>query len=127
MTKILVIDDEPEVRETIAMILESHGYQVVDAKDGDGGLEALGLESPDLIITDILMPGRDGLETIMEMRRRSPNAKIIAISGGGSRGIFDYLDAAQSFGACHTIVKPFGAVALLEQVQHCLAASPQTH
>jgi len=127
MTKILVIDDEPEVRETIARILESHGYQVIDAKDGNDGLDVLRDERPDLVITDILMPGCDGLETIMEMRRRAPNAKIIAISGGGSRGIFDYLDAAQRFGASDTLVKPFGALALLEHVQHCLEAGPNTH
>ena len=120
MTKILVIDDEVLVRQTLARILAGSGYQVIDAKDGNDGIEAVRRERPDLVITDILMPEKEGLETIMELRRESPATKIIAISGGGDTGNLEYLQAARRLGACDALAKPFGAHELLQHVRACL-------
>ena len=74
MTKILVIDDDVIVRETIIQILEDRGYQVVSAEDGKRGIASFRSEKPDLVITDIIMPEKEGIQTITEMRRERPGA-----------------------------------------------------
>ena len=122
MHKILVIDDDAFVRETIIQILEDEGYQVITAEDGQRGLAAFRRERPDLVITDIIMPEKEGIQTIMEIRGERPDAKIIAISGGGRIGHTDFLQAARNLGAADIIAKPFDPDDFLSRVGTCLAA-----
>jgi DNA-binding NtrC family response regulator len=120
MTKILVIDDDVIVRETIIQILEDRGFQVVSAEDGRRGLAAFRSERPDLVITDIIMPEKEGIQTLTEIRRERPDAKVIAISGGGRIGNTDFLKIAQKLGAADVIAKPFDPDDFLSRVNRCL-------
>ena len=120
MTKILVIDDDVIVRETIVQILEDGGYQVLSAEDGRRGMAAFRSEHPDLVITDIIMPEQEGIQTITEIRGAKPDAKIIAISGGGRIGNTDFLKIARHLGAFDAIAKPFDPDDLLNRVGRCL-------
>ena len=108
MARILVIDDEEELRRIIRMTLEQAGHEVVEARNGGDGLRRQEEAAVDLIITDIMMPETDGIET------------IIAISGGGRVGDTDYLTLARKFGAIQVIAKPFRREQLLEMVHACL-------
>jgi CheY-like chemotaxis protein len=120
MAKILVIDDDVIVRETIIQILEDRGYQVVSAEDGKRGIASFRSEKPDLVITDIIMPEKEGIQTITEIRRERPDAKVIAISGGGRIGNTDFLKIAQKLGASDVIAKPFDPDDFLTRVSRCL-------
>jgi len=121
MPKILIIDDDAFVRETLIRILEDEGYQVITAPDGRRGLDAFRRERPDLVITDIIMPEQEGIETIMEIRGERPDAKIIAISGGGRIGNTDFLQIARKLGAADIIAKPFDPDDFITRVGTCLA------
>lgn len=121
MTQILVIDDEAMVRDMLRQTLERAGYDVLEAPEGEMGLRLFYAHRPALIITDILMPGREGIETIRELHKKAPEAKIIAISGGGRVSKQDFLPVAQLFGAVQTLAKPFERHELLEVVQTVLA------
>lgn len=121
MTKILVIDDDAAVRETVSLILAADGYDVVSAADGDCGMAVYRRERPDLVITDIIMPEQEGIQTIGEIRSAQPNAKIIAMSGSGRIGRVDFLEMAELLGASETIAKPFDPDELLTCVKACLA------
>jgi DNA-binding response OmpR family regulator len=120
MRKILVIDDDRLVRDTLVRVLERKGYQVLAAPDGWHGVEMFRHERPDLVITDIIMPEKEGLETIREIRGECSNAKIIAISGGARLGNMDYLEMAGKLGASEIISKPFDPTELVELVSRCL-------
>jgi CheY-like chemotaxis protein len=120
MGKILVIDDDSLVRDTIVRILERKDHQVVVASDGRRGLRMYRSERPDLVITDIIMPEVEGIETIREIRREAPHAKIIAISGGSRIGNMDFLDLAAKLGASEVLPKPFDPVDLVNLVSRCL-------
>lgn len=108
MAKILVIDDEPSLRNILRLTLERAGHQVLEASDGEIGARILSTEKLDLLITDIVMPHKDGIGTIREARTADPDLKIIAISGGGhhSREL-DYIEMAQKMGADRAYRKPF--------------------
>jgi len=121
MKKILVIDDDVIVRETIVQILESEGYAVVSADDGKRGVALFRSERPDLVITDIIMPEKEGIQTITEIRAMTPDAKVIAISGGGRIGNTDFLKIARLLGASDVISKPFDPDDFLSRVGTCLA------
>ena len=112
MAKVLVIDDEADFREVIKFVLEFDGHEVVEAEDGQSGLNAFHESNPDLVITDIFMPGKDGLETIREFYSLNPNIKIIAMSGGGGTAGTWHLGMARAFGAKASINKPFRALEL---------------
>lgn len=88
MVKILVIDDDELIRTTLRRMLQAAGYAVVEAVDGDDGLRRFESEQPDLVLADILMPNKEGLETIRELRRMSQSVAIIAMSGGVGTGDF---------------------------------------
>ncbi len=121
MARILVIDDDPQIRTLLRKILERAGYEVIDAEDGVAGTD-LYRESPtDLVITDILMPGKSGWEAILELRRDFPDVKIIAISGGGKLGPFSYLMMAKRFGARHIFSKPLQRNTLLAAVNELIS------
>ena len=120
MVSILVIDDEEHIRMLIRKMLELSGYEVYEAPDGKVGLELYRKKPTDLIITDILMPEKEGLETIMELRRYYPKAKIIAISGGGQIGNLSFLSAAKHLGALRTLTKPFTHKELLKTIKELI-------
>lgn len=121
MALILVVDDEPLMRRTIRAGLEKAGHQVEEAQDGEEGLRRFTELRPDLVITDIVMPEREGVETIRAIRAASPNTPIIAMSGGGSAGAMLFLDIADKLGATRTLPKPIRNAELLATVAHCLA------
>jgi DNA-binding NtrC family response regulator len=124
MSKILVIDDDPMVRKAIERILDRKGYDVVMADDGRRGLKLFEREQPDLVITDIIMPEREGIETIRAIQKIRPGAKIIAISGGGRVGNVDFLTLAAKLGAREIIAKPFDPSELTRSVSRCLGGAP---
>ena len=123
MARILIIEDEELVRFTLRQILEMAGHAVLEATNGAEGI-ALQKGSPaDLVITDIVMPEKEGVETIIELRRDYPELNIIAISGGGRIGTTEYLDVARKFGARHVFGKPFNKHELLQAIDESLAAT----
>ncbi len=121
MAHILVIDDEAPLRSLVREILEREGHTVVDAEDGDGGLRLFRERLPDLVITDIIMPGKEGIETIQELRDECPGVRILAISGGGTRGPSGPLSDARLLGADETLAKPFGIAELRDAVRRILS------
>jgi CheY-like chemotaxis protein len=123
MKKILIIDDNEMVRSTIARLLELAGYETVTADNGSEGLVRMREDCPDLIITDIIMPVKEGIETIREILIERPSAKIIAISGGGRHANMDFLGAARTLGAIDVIEKPFEPEDLVTRVARCLEAA----
>lgn len=110
-TRILVIDDELTVRQTICDVLEASGYSTEGACDGEEGLQKYKNGRFDLVITDIVMPNKEGIETIREIRQQDPACRIIAMSGRERGGI---LPMAKKLGASGTLTKPFTASQLLE-------------
>jgi DNA-binding response OmpR family regulator len=120
MTRILAIDDDIEIREMLKQLFERAGYEVLVAPDGKEALKLHHAKPVNLIITDIVMPEKEGLETIMEFQRQSPGVKIIAISGGGKIAADEYLNLAQMLGAQKTFSKPFELKKLLEEVRELL-------
>jgi CheY-like chemotaxis protein len=120
MQRILVIDDDPFVQRTIVRVLRKTGYDVHAAADGLEGLREFRNLQPDLVITDIVMPVKEGLDTIRMLRSWSPGAKIIAISGGNRLASRDFLVEATALGAAAVIAKPFELDELLDRVSHCL-------
>lgn len=123
MTKILVIEDNPIVRNTMMRILQSAGYTVITAKDGLHGVDMFRKEQPDLVITDIIMPQQEGIGTIREILAEHPGTKIIAISGGGRIGNTDFLQIARKMGALDALQKPFDPDDLLVRIGNCLKAA----
>ncbi|MFW6092480.1 MAG: response regulator [Pseudomonadota bacterium] len=120
MSKILVIDDDPSVREVIREMLQVEGHEVSIAENGREALDELAAREHDLIITDLIMPEQEGIETITEIRRRDAGIPIVAISGGGRLGPGDYLETARFIGADATLAKPFGRQELIAIVDSLL-------
>ena len=121
MATILVVDDEPVILRVVCTQLREAGHEVTAAADGAEALK-LSCKSPfDLVITDLIMPDKEGIETIMALRRQSPTTKIIAISGGGWNSGKDYLVIARALGAQRTLAKPFTKAELLAAVAGVLA------
>jgi two-component system cell cycle response regulator CpdR len=106
MAKILVLDDEPSILLMIKKMLEKAGHEVCIALNGKEGMLLFEKDKPDLVISDIIMPEKEGLETIFELRRLYPDLKIIAISGGGRIGPDGYLPGAKLLGANMVFQKP---------------------
>ncbi|HJY84952.1 MAG TPA: response regulator [Candidatus Binatia bacterium] len=119
--RILIIDDEEPVRDLLRQMLEKEGYGVEEAPNGVAGIKLLHDHLADLVITDLFMPEKEGIETMMEVRKCFPQVKIIAMSGGGRTGTLDFLPMAESFGAQRTLAKPFERKELLEAVRTVLA------
>jgi len=124
MARILVVDDDEHFRTMLRMTLERAGYEVLEADDGDSALERFHTEAPDLVITDIVMPRKEGLEFIMELHEEFPSAHIIAISGGGRANPYSYLSMAKGLGAECVFVKPLDREALLAKVRE-LVGEPE--
>ena len=121
MARILIIDDEELVRLTLRQMLEKAGHDVVEASNGAEGIHSCKAHSPELVITDIIMPEKEGIETIIELQDAHPKVKIIAISGGGRTGNMDYLKFASDLGVRHIMSKPFTTAELQTVVRDALA------
>ncbi|HXP75916.1 MAG TPA: response regulator [Stellaceae bacterium] len=114
--RILLIDDDIAVLRTLEIVLSDRGYDILTAKDGVEGLRVFRSARPDLVITDLIMPEKEGIETIVEMRRERPEAKIIAISGGGRTHNIGFLDIAATLGASAVLAKPFTPDQLAQKI-----------
>ena len=123
MARILIIDDEPNLRSMLRRMLHQAGHQVSEAGNGAEGINLYERDPLDLVITDILMPKKEGIETIIALHRADPDLPIIAISGGGRSGGMDFLCSAKKLGARHTLSKPFRGDQLLSAVSESLSAN----
>ncbi|GAB6093861.1 response regulator [Desulfatiferula olefinivorans] len=121
MADILIIDDDTQLCAMLKQLLERRGYQVITAADGDEGLALYAREGARLVITDLIMPVREGIETIAELIKSSPDVTIFAMSGGGRLKPDSYLNLAETFGAIRTFTKPIDRTALLAAVAEVLA------
>ena len=120
MALILLIEDDHNLRSVLVMALEKSGHEVVEAPNGKIGMKEFRKRPADLVITDIIMPEKDGIETIMTLKKEFPDVKIIAISGGG-RGPADlYIKQAEILGATRGLTKPFTVSELLDAVGEVL-------
>ena len=116
--RILLIDDDANLREILAEMLTDAGYEVVEARNGTEGVKLYRNKPFDLVVTDLLMPEKDGLEVVMELRKDFPKVKIITLSGGTAYGAS--LETSRVLGAARTLRKPFLEAELLEAVQEVL-------
>jgi CheY-like chemotaxis protein len=123
MRHILLIDDDVSFRDMLQLMLEELGHHVTAAGDGKEGLAAHQANPADLVITDLVMPGMEGIETIIELRKCSPTLKIIAMSGGGRIQMVDHLPTARMLGASFTLAKPFTPLELSAAIAQVLQAS----
>jgi len=123
MARILVVDDEEFARFTMREILEDAGHDVAEAVNGVEGLALQKARPFDIIITDIIMPEKEGVQTIIELRRDFPELPVIAVSGGGRTRNLDFLKIAKEHGAKRILPKPFSEEQLLEAVDACLTPS----
>lgn len=114
--RVLVIDDESALREVIRRMLESAGHQVVEAQNGRMGIQAFQAAPFDVVLTDIIMPEQEGMETIAQMRKLNERVRIVAMSGGGIKDL-DVLLVARRLGADATLPKPFRRDNLLACVE----------
>ncbi len=121
MAKILLIDDEETVRTVTRRILEGAGHRVIEATNGREGVELFRGQPVDLVVTDMIMPVQEGVETVRTLLEESPRVKIIAISGGGRAHFTGFLDVARALGAKHTLEKPYTREQLLAAVDKVLA------
>ena len=120
MNSVLVIDDDPVVCAVVEHVLEGEGYSVTSAADAQTGISRFTELNPDLVIVDILMPGKEGMATILELREANPDARILAMTGGGNFTAGDVLRIAELLGADNSIEKPFAPAALVSMVERCL-------
>jgi len=130
MTRVIIIDDEEDVRIALKEIFVREGFDVAVASDGTEGLNLVRDTGADLVITDIIMPGSDGVETAYDIRMEFPNTKIIVMSGGGNTGPMDYeptaiatnayLASAEAVGADLTLTKPFNRKDLIKAVRELM-------
>ncbi len=116
LLNLLLVDDDIFFRELIKDMLIDLPVNIIEAPDGEKGIDILKREPIHIVITDIIMPEKEGLESIIEIIQKYPGVKIIAVSGGGNTGTTQYLDMAQSLGAHATLAKPFEKKELLEKM-----------
>jgi DNA-binding response OmpR family regulator len=124
MASILLIDDDEMLRGVLAKALTHGGHNVIQAGDGRQGVELARVAPIDIVITDLIMPVQEGVETIMTLRRERPALPIIAMSGGASNSKL-YLDIAGKIGARRVLAKPFTPKELLETIERVLAEPPR--
>ena len=124
MTAILVVDDDRDVRDMLQRLLERAHYETATAEDGKQALRMFQDKAYDVVITDILMPEKEGIETIIELRKLYSKLKIIAISGGGRGDAVHYLQVAKAFGADRTMSKPFECNDMLQTIRELTTQTP---
>ncbi|MDX1780508.1 MAG: response regulator [Thalassovita sp.] len=122
MARILVIDDEDDVRFTVSLMLERQGHEVVVACNGAEGIEKQRATPFDAVITDLVMPEKEGIETIRELLQEFPDLPVVAMSGGGRKVTSSYLDVAGFMGAAATLPKPFLEAELVKALETATAA-----
>ena len=120
MPHILVVDDEPQVRSMLALFLRTAGFEVSVAEDGEAALKILAALAVDLVVLDLIMPGKEGLETLMALRKSGRNPKVVAVSGGAKIVSSDFLPVAKKLGADAILKKPFRNEVLLETITELL-------
>lgn len=123
MARILLIDDDDAVREMLRLMLLQLGHSIVEAKDGQEGLDLFHPADPDLVMTDLVMPGMGGLEVVQRLRSQRPDLKILAMSGGGPPGSGSCLKAATAAGASAVLAKPFPYDGLAAALRNLLPAA----
>ena len=121
MATILVVEDEPVILRVVSELLRDSGHKVATAVNGKEAMKLARGAHFDLVITDLVMPEKEGIETIMDLRRQSPTTKIIAMSGGGRGSAEVYLALAERLGASRTLAKPLSREEMLEAVADVLA------
>jgi CheY-like chemotaxis protein len=126
MALILVIDDVATMRDLVRRMLERGEHSVIEAEDGEVGLSMFEDEDPVVVITDLIMPNMEGIETIQQIRRSRPRAKIIAMSGATDFSGASCLNTARKLGADAVLAKPFQRAALLDAVGQLLSTSPSS-
>ena len=124
MARILIIDDEPQIRSMLTLMLERDGYEVVEAPDGVEGIKVYRQNPADLIITDLIMPNKDGIGMIIDLKKEFPDIKIIAMSGGGLNKPDGYLKGAKKLGAACTLTKPIDREKMLRAVKNIIKGTP---
>ncbi|MDP7061574.1 MAG: response regulator [Planctomycetota bacterium] len=122
MARILIADDDSEIRITLQKLLQMVGHEVELAKDGLEAVRILDSETFDLMVTDIVMPNQEGLESIMQARQKHPDLHLIAMSGGGKGRTENYLRMAKSFGAEAIFKKPFSPREMLDKVNELVTS-----
>lgn len=118
---VLIIEDDPSLRDSLRRTLRKKGYTIIEAEEGGQGLKLLKTHAIDVVLIDIFMPGKEGIETILEIRQMRPQVKVIAMSGGGERMYIDVLRVAKSSGCHQTLDKPFSEEALIKAIEARLA------
>jgi CheY-like chemotaxis protein len=126
MKRILLIEDEESLRTMLRLCLEKLGYAVVEAGDGKEAMALFKKTTVDLVLTDLMMPEKEGLETIRELHKSQPGLKIIAMSGGGRTDARDNLKMAKLFGATTVFAKPFSFEQLGTAIAEILAKPADT-
>lgn len=121
MAKILLIDDDEPVRAVTRRMLEGAGHRVIEARNGREGVELFSRHAVDLVVTDMIMPEQEGVETVRKLLDENRRVKIIAISGGGRAHFTGFLDVARALGAKHSLEKPYTKEQLLAAVDKVLA------
>lgn len=119
----MIIDDNDLVRAALVLLLTRDGHEVTEAVNGEDALALFRDDRPDLVVTDIIMPEKEGFETMREIREIAPEMKIIVVSGGGPFGAQDILKRASGLGADETFVKPIDRNEFLSSVSRLLAAA----
>lgn len=121
MRSVLIIDDSSEFRAVFKEVLQKSGYNVIEASNGQEGIELYRRTPTDIVITDLIMPGKEGLQTIMDLNREFPGVKIIAMSGGGFESPCTYLEGAKFIGGVkYTFSKPFAMGAMIDAINELL-------
>ena len=122
MTKVLQAKDNEAVRSALALALKKADFNVSEAKNGNEVIDNDDLDDIDVVVTDILMPGKDGIALLIELRERAPDLPVIAISGGGRISSLNYLETASAMGAVAVFNKPFNEKLLTEKIESLVAA-----
>lgn len=118
---VLVVDDEPDMLDTFVMVLQPMGYEIFTVVSGEAALQALGERAFDLVITDFMMPGLDGAQTLDAMKSAAPALPVIVVTGFVTEDVFN---ACQRHGAAAIVKKPFGVKEFRELVARLLAGAP---
>lgn len=126
MAEILIIDDDHQMRNLLREALLLDGLQADVAADGNEAAKHTASHAYKVVVTDIVMPDKDGFEVIFEMKSKYPQTQIIAISGGGRLNANDYLESARKFGVAATFSKPINRKELIAKIRELLALSADT-